>query len=782
MKYSRLLLLCLLSFTLSCSSDDQTETPQGSQILATPQLSIVVDGVRATVRWVEVENARQYGWELEADGALEQGTCYAPPYTFTLEQGVDYRFRARALATKGSAYRDSEWSAYVTATSSMLPTPEPQVKEGSLTANSVEILWGAVAGAVGYRYVLYEVEEPLRSAELEQNSLVLNDLSQGVEYRFRVMALAADSADREDSSWSQELRFTTRTVEQLAAPKLTLKRTTTTGAQIAWEPVEGASAYRLVCTSEGTEEVAGEYQTEAFELVISDLQAETAYQISAYALADPEDPFAADSPASEPLRFTTRSDSGVDVGLPLAWEDDGVIRAFPGAEGGGMYTTGGRGGELYHVTNLNDSGAGSLRDAVSKPNRTIVFDVAGTIHLKSDLKIQKDNLTLAGQTAPGGGICIADATVQIAADNIIIRYLRFRLGDQGPTLSDGSDALWGRYNTHIILDHCSMSWSVDEVASFYANRNFTMQWCLLSEALANSVHSKGGHGYGGIWGGRNASFHHNLLANNGSRNPRIDHPEVYGDHLATHRGNVDLRNNVIYNWGDNSTYGGEGGWFNFVGNYYKPGPSSKKRNYFIDAYALYDGTDRGYPRLYLEDNYHAGDYATAINSNPWNGGVYWHNGTDKGDVDGVQQSALQPIRSDDQTSCYTTTHAVELAYAQVADYVGASLSRDAVDARIVSELRTGGGKLIDSQSEVGGWPELTATDEELARAATDSDQDGIPDHYEQLLGLDATDPADARAVTLDPAGLYSNLEVYLHLLVCEITAAQVEQGSYEILE
>ena len=271
-----------------------------------------------------------------------------------------------------------------------------------------------------------------------------------------------------------------------------------------------------------------------------------------------------DSAFSDFATFSTEgpADPDVDLGLPLANENDGVLRAFPGAEGGGMYTTGGRGGRIYRVTNLNDSGAGSFRAAVeASGKRIVVFDVAGTIHLTSDLRIRNDNLTVAGQTAPGGGVCIAGGTVVVDADNVIIRYMRFRLGDlnTGGNLSDGSDTIWGRYHKDIILDHCSMSWSIDECASFYANQNFTMQWCLLTESLRKSAHGKGDHGYGGIWGGKNASFHHNLLANHDSRNARIDHPGVYGSYLSTHRGNVDYRNNVIYNWGSNTTYGGEDG-------------------------------------------------------------------------------------------------------------------------------------------------------------------------------------------------------------------------------
>ena len=475
----------------------------------------------------------------------------------------------------------------------------------------------------------------------------------------------------------------------------------------------------------------------------------------------------------------------MNVKWPNSEATDGITRAFPGAEGGGMYTTGGRGGKIIHVTTLEDgSSAGTFRYAVNQSGaRTIVFDVAGTITLNSDLKITKGDLTIAGQTAPGDGICIKGGTINIQAGNIIIRYLRFRLGDESTFLSDGSDAIWGRYNENLILDHCSMSWSIDEVASFYANKNFTMQWCLLAEALCNSKHGKGSHGYGGIWGGKNASFHHNLLAHNKSRNARIDHPEIYGNYLSTHRGHVDYRNNVIYNWGDNSTYGGENGHFNVVGNYYKPGPASKDRKYFVDANGFYSssGTQYDYPRLYLEGNVHT-KYAEFTEDQTK--GIYLHDGPSKGNPGTMFLSQPLPIKADDKEACYTTTHSAELAYAQVLAHAGASLRRDAVDTRIVSETKSGDatckagsngstGGIIDSQQDVGGWPELKATREELDRTK-DSDGDGIPDYYEELFKLDPNDAKDGAAHDFDSR--YTNFEMYLHYLVQETVAAQVANG------
>ncbi len=261
--------------------------------------------------------------------------------------------------------------------------------------------------------------------------------------------------------------------------------------------------------------------------------------------------------------------------------------AFPGAEGHGRFVTGGRGCKIYHVTNLNDSGTGSFREAVKSGKRIIVFDVAGVIALKSDLKIA-DNITILGQTAPSPGITLRYYTVQPGSNNII-RFIRIRRG-QEKNINDGADASWQRNKTGIIFDHCSFSWSIDEVASFYDNNNFTMQWCTVAESLTNPGHSKGAHGYGGIWGGKLASFHHNFVAHLMNRGPRFNGARygwtgytsnkeysTYKWQNAVQAENVDFRNCVMYN-AQGTCYGGPGGGqINIVNNYYKAGPSHSLR-------------------------------------------------------------------------------------------------------------------------------------------------------------------------------------------------------------
>ena len=473
--------------------------------------------------------------------------------------------------------------------------------------------------------------------------------------------------------------------------------------------------------------------------------------------------------------------------IPAHEDAHGKALAFPGAEGGGMYTTGGRGGKVIHVTNLNDSGAGSLRAALAESGpRTIVFDVAGLISLNSALKISKGDVTIAGQTAPGDGVCLRHFTTNVDADNVIIRFVRFRMGDEKKS---EDDAFGGRYHQNIILDHCSMSWSTDECSSFYANKNFTMQWCILTESLRNSVHGKGNHGYGGIWGGKNASFHHNLLSAHDSRNPRIDHPQIYGDYVATHRGNVDYRCNAVYNWGDNSTYGGEDGWFNIINNYYKPGPASKNVTYLVDAYGYYYKDDKyyadKYAQMYLSGNVNTSRPELSANDVST---IYWHNGTSWGNYGTVLSNPLK-LYGPSSENIYTTTHSAEDSFLRICESAGASLVRDAVDLRACNDAKTGtaafkdGGNgstngIIDTQSAVGGWPAYEASADEIARVK-DTDGDGMPDWFEDRFGLKKDNPSDGNDKTLDSYGRYTNLEMYMHYLVKDIVEGQNQGGTYD---
>ena len=415
--------------------------------------------------------------------------------------------------------------------------------------------------------------------------------------------------------------------------------------------------------------------------------------------------------------------------------------AFPDAEGFGRFSTGGRGGIVVEVTNLGDHGVGSLRAAIqTKGPRTVVFRVSGTIALQSDLEIQNDHITIAGQTAPGDGICIRDFPVIIAADNVVIRYLRIRLGDETRQQADAISSL-GHKN--IIIDHCSLSWGIDEVASFYDNENMTVQWCLVSESLHNSIHKKGPHGYGGIWGGKGASFHHNLIAHHSSRNPRFNGSRTHGQPQAEV---VDFRNNVIYNWGANSSYGGEAGQQNMIANYYKAGPATKHRDRIVEPW-----DKKG--RWYIADNFVFG--YPDITADNWAGGVQgksWKS---------VRVGSPHPVAP-------VVTQTAEQAYELILTNVGSTLpKRDSVDLRIIAEVENGtatfGGKwgarsgIIDSQQNVGGWPTLHSAD-----APADEDHDGMADDWERAHGLDATNPED-RNGDLNSDG-YTDLEEYLNSL------------------
>lgn len=442
--------------------------------------------------------------------------------------------------------------------------------------------------------------------------------------------------------------------------------------------------------------------------------------------------------------------------------------AFPGAEGGGKYSVGGRGGEVVKVTNLNDSGEGSLREAVNQPGaRTIVFDVSGTIMLESRLSIRQDSITIAGQTAPGDGITIGGHEMFIQANHVIIQHIRFRSGD----VADREvDALWGRFNNHIMIDHVSASWGIDEVLSIYANDSTTVQWSIISEGLYNSVHDKGLRSYGGIWGGFNTTFHHNLMAHNASRVPRIA-----GEGTTVRSENLDIRNNIFYNWGINSMYGGENSKVNVVANYYKPGPATRD-NVRSRIVLPYDDQSR----WYIEGNYVEGD--SAISADNWSGELrFFYDAT-------PEMRAYDPFPYA-EVKTYTPHEAFNL----VLEHAGATLPRrDPIDKRIINEVRTGTATydgsselnyrtrysideptgIIDSQDDVGGWPEMKSEEPPV-----DSNGDGVPDEWAIANGFDVDTPLNK---TYASDG-YTYLEKYLHSLSSPITTtprqiAQIPQN------
>ena len=470
--------------------------------------------------------------------------------------------------------------------------------------------------------------------------------------------------------------------------------------------------------------------------------------------------------------------------------------AFPGAEGHGRFVTGGRGGKIYHVTNLNDSGTGSFREAVKSGNRIIVFDVAGVIALKSDLKIA-DNITILGQTAPSPGITLRYYTVQPGSNNII-RFIRIRRG-QEKDINDGADASWQRNKTGIIFDHCSFSWSIDEVASFYDNNNFTMQWCTVAESLTNPGHSKGAHGYGGIWGGKLASFHHNFVAHLMNRGPRFngarygwtgytDNKEysTYQWKNTVQAENVDFRNCVMYN-AQGTCYGGPGGGqINIVNNYYKAGPSHSLSSKTLDGLKVDVSTgkergsqdritlvtlsnsgnsDKNHPELYdMTSRYY-------INGNTTE--------TTKGQK--TENKDWTGISYDKGIPGQVTTHSAAEAYEKVLAYVGASLYRDEIDARYMEEAKTGTATykgsitnspgIIDKVSDVNGY-----TEDNFGTGSRpdgfDTDKDGIPDEWEKANGLNPNDASDALTCSLDKKGYYTNIEVYANSLVENIMKSE----------
>lgn len=510
--------------------------------------------------------------------------------------------------------------------------------------------------------------------------------------------------------------------------------------------------------------------------------------------------------------------------------------AFPGAEGHGRFVTGGRGGKIYHVTNLNDSGTGSFREAVKSGKRIIVFDVAGVIALKSDLKIA-DNITILGQTAPSPGITLRYYTVQPGSNNII-RFIRIRRG-QEKNINDGADASWQRNKTGIIFDHCSFSWSIDEVASFYDNNNFTMQWCTVAESLTNPGHSKGAHGYGGIWGGKLASFHHNFVAHLMNRGPRFNGARygwtgytsnkeysTYKWQNTVQAENVDFRNCVMYN-AQGTCYGGPGGGqINIVNNYYKAGPSHSLKGTTLNGLKVdvstgkergsqdritlvtlstQSNSDKNHPELYdMTSRYYINGNTTETTkgsktaNKDWKGvsydngvpslnGEYYSPDAKNFYSDAVAHTTISgkscvKIKMDEPAPTgQVTTHSAAKAYEKVLAYAGASLYRDEVDARYMEEARTGTatykGSITNSPGIIDKVADVNGYTEAnfgtgSRPAGFDSDKDGIPDEWEKANGLNPNDASDALTYSLDKKGYYTNIEVYANSLVENIMKSE----------
>ncbi|HEX7902373.1 MAG TPA: pectate lyase [Chitinophagaceae bacterium] len=448
-----------------------------------------------------------------------------------------------------------------------------------------------------------------------------------------------------------------------------------------------------------------------------------------------------------------------------ASKDNELAIAFPGAEGFGKYSTGGRGGKVFIVTNLNDDGDGSFRKAATANGpRIIVFAVSGTIHLNSSVSI-KANATIAGQTAPGDGICIADKSVQLGGDNIILRYIRVRLGDKWQRQagmvdgSGGEDAFSGGGKKNIIIDHCTFSWSNDECFSVYNGDSTTFQWNIISEPLNYSYHFETGdkdwehHGYGGIWGGKHLSAHHNLFAHCNNRNPRFN-----GNRQGIQEF-VDYTNNVIYNWGGNNIYAGEGGYYNIINNYFKYGPSTNKN---VRYRIVNPGKTEtiGFGKWYVNGNFV--DEAKDVSKNNWLGIHMGNGGTDEDKKNAVidKPHAADPMNI--QTA--------EAAFESVLNHAGASYKRDTLDERIINDVKNRTGFIIDVQGRyphhspyemtVNAWPVLKSLP-----VPADTDKDGMPDEWEKKNGLNPGDAGDA--ATFKISNRYTNIEVYINSLVKE---------------
>jgi hypothetical protein len=488
------------------------------------------------------------------------------------------------------------------------------------------------------------------------------------------------------------------------------------------------------------------------------------------------------------------------------------IPAFPGADGYGKYASGGRGGKVLTVTNLNDDGVGSLRWALEQyidtiyvykdaanpqypvtlyQPLTIVFNVSGTINLKTDLRIRRDNLTIAGQTAPCGGICITGRSVIMNGatggqlfyhgprrKNVILRYLRFRPGipldaNGQPTGAFVTYGLDVENYENVIIDHCSISWANEECIAIYDNKNTTMQWCIVSEGLYNAYHSKGLRGYGGVWGGQYASYYNNLIAHQNNRTPRFNGSRAH-DTIAL----IDYNNNVNYNWAtSSSTYGGDveinGGIarLNMLNNYYKPGPATPSTHKLMRP--DYSGNAKGVGRFHVNGNIIEGNAARTADN--------WL----AVDFANIPVASRDSSRSD---TAFTVSLPLEnmptaqKAFDTVLQWAGAVLpQRDAVDIRIINETRTktasgtgtaGRPGIIDDPAVVGGLPQY-----ETCTGLTDTDNDGMPDEWEMENGLNSIDPEDRNRTAHDG---YTMLEKYINSLALNQTQKKICPGTTQL--
>lgn len=526
-----------------------------------------------------------------------------------------------------------------------------------------------------------------------------------------------------------------------------------------------------------------------------------------------------DNPTDDPGGGTNNpGDSSSDI----KQLDYGSLLAFPYAEGHGRNTTGGRGGKVYHVTSLDDDASGStsgtLRWAMKQDGpKTIVFDVSGTIYLKAELRTQKDNLTIAGQTSPGG-ICIASYPFTINSSNVIIRFIRFRPGNKDVDC----DGLGGSDKQNIIIDHCSVSWGSDECLSVYGMQNSTVQWCIASQALrvtdakiAAAADGKfAAHGYGGNWGGNYASYHHNLIAHCESRVPRLG-PRYTTLALNNNDGErVDMRNNVYYNWGGEGCYGGEAQHVNIVNNYYKSGPGTDDTgkadrayriakpdvypvNYSGAAYAKWIQT---WGKFYINGNKVVGN--TEVSNDNWTKGVFAQMDNKNCGTTGLWDQHTE-IKSSSLVieAGKVTTHTADIAYERVMSYVGASNYRDKVDDLIISDVKN---RAASSTGDASKWSNLSGYSPNkrgyinypsdacdalgvsdpynVLKSVTnanvkDTDGDGIPDYWEEEYGLNPKKSADGKETTIDKNGKYTNLEMYLNSLVHEIMVNGAAGGS-----